>query len=493
MPLDLSPAEAWQPLPAHAWDAAAARHLLRRAGWTARPAEVERAQAEGLPRTLEHLFPAAPPPFARPESVAALEAELPELTRRLRAAPAEERTGLQRELRERTTHAFQDLGLAWLRFAATPGHEAFAKWGLFLGDIYVVSQAKVRQPGLIHAHQEILFRHGLGRAPTLAKAVSRSPAMIMYLDLQASRKGAPNENFARELFELFTLGEGHYTEQDIKEAARAFTGYRQLLGQVRVVPREVDDTPKTVFGRTGRFGGDDVIDLAYAQPAAATFLPGELARFYLTDAPLPAEHLAALGAAWRAAGFDLRWLARTFFGSRLFFEPDFRGNLIKSPVQLYLGLLQDLRLDVTPLPRRTLAPLRQMGQTLYQPPNVRGWVGGRRWINSATLAARRQLVLALLAPLDETLLNADERADLDAARAAGRGRFVVGEEDLAPYAALDPDAFATRLTGDLLPAAVDDAYRAALRAFVAGADPDRTDRARAALAAVLQSPDYQLC
>jgi len=491
--MNLSPAEAWQPLPARAWNAAAARHLLRRAGWTARPADVERAVAEGLPHTLDRLFPATPPPLAKPESVTALEAELPELTRQLRTAPAEERAGLQRELRERTTRALQDLGLEWLRFAATPGHEAFAKWALFLGDIYVVSQAKVRQPGLIHAHQEILLRHGLGRAPELTKAISRSPAMIVYLDLQASRKGAPNENFARELFELFTLGEGHYSEQDIKEAARAFTGYRQQLGRVRVVPREIDDTPKTVFGRTGPFSGDDVIDLAYEQPAAATFLPGELARFYLADAPLPAEHLAALGAGWQAKNFDLRWLARTFFSSRLFFEPDFRGNLIKSPVQFYLGLLQDLRLDVTPLPRRTLAPLRQMGQTLYQPPNVRGWVGGRRWINSSTLAARRQLVLALLAPLNETLLNADERADLDAARAAGHGRFVVGDEDLAPYAALEADAFAARLTGDLLPASVDDAYRAALRAFVAGADPDRNDRVRTALAAVLQSPEYQLC
>src|SRR5690606_36350933 len=124
-------------------------------------------------------------------------------------------------------------------------------------------------------------------------------------------------------------------------------------------------------------------------------------RFYLSDEALPAAYVTALGAHWRDTGFDLRALAHRFFGSRLFFAPEFRDNFIKSPVQFYLGLLQDLQLSVTPLPRYALTPLRRMGQQPFQPPNVRGWVGGRSWINSATLAGRRQLVRQVFSPLRE--------------------------------------------------------------------------------------------
>src|SRR5690606_1278539 len=169
------------------------------------------------------------------------------------------------------------------------------------------------------------------------------------------------------------------------------------------------------FGRSGNFSGDAVIDLAYEQPAAAGFLPRELARFYLADEALPSEHVAALGAIWRESGFDLRVLVRTFFGSRCFFAPEFRGNAIKSPVQFYLGLLRDLDLSVTPLPRFSTARLRQMGQGLFQPPNVRGWVGGRAWINSSTLAVRRQMVRQLFSPLREETLNADEQRVIERA------------------------------------------------------------------------------
>lgn len=494
MPTLPTPTEAWQPLPVTAWDAAAARHLLRRTGWTARPAEVERALSDGLAATLDRLFPRTSVRLPKPASIAELEAAVPELTEEARSATGPERQRLQKELRDKSATALQDLSLAWLGFAATPGREAIAKWTQFLSDIYVVSQEKVKQTGLVFAHQDILLAQGLGDAPDLTKAISRSPAMIVYLDLQDSRRDAPNENFARELFELFTLGEGNYSEDDIKEAARAFTGYRQRLGEVRVVERQSDTGAKTIFGRRGRFDGDAVIDLVYEQPAAATFVPRELVRFYLTDTPLPDEYLVALGKSWQSSGFNLRTLARQFFGSRLFFAEEFRGTQIKSPLHFYVGLLQDLGLDVAPLPRQALAPLRQMGQMLYQPPNVRGWVGGRSWINSSTLAARRQLVQALFSPLNEALLNADDIRALNTARAAGRTRFVVDDAALAELAALEPDAFAERVVRQFLPNGANPAYVAAIRDFAAaegrGAGPERV---RAALAALLQSPEYQLC
>lgn len=434
----------------------------------------------------------------KPRSIERLEQTAPELERELRNKDGEERRLLQRELQERARLALQDLSLKWLEFAAQPPNSSVAKWTLFLSDIYVVSAEKVRNASLIFQHFDTITRHGLGRAPALTKAISQSPAMVIYLDLNQSQRRAPNENFARELFELFVLGEGNYTEQDIKEAARAFTGYRAqpLLGEFRYVPAQHDPTPKTIFGETGAFSGDDVIDLAYKRPAAAAFLPHEMVKFYLSDSPLPPEYLAALGEQWHAHDFDLRWLARTFFGSQLFFAPELRGNFIKSPIQFYLGLTQDLQLDVAPLARMNLNPLRQMGQWLFYPPNVRGWVGGRNWINSATITARRQLVEMVFAPLNEKALNADELIDLTAARSNGITNFTVPDAAIEPLAKVPTAEAAKKLVADYLPGTVSDHIVSDLVQFIATAAPDSKQRPRAlrrATATVLQSPEYQLC
>jgi uncharacterized protein (DUF1800 family) len=494
-PLD-DPAEVWERLPPAEWDGAAASHLLRRTGWTARADDVRRAQEEGLDRTLERLFPVAPIPFPKPELLERFEADLPELQEKARVATGAEKLTARRELRERSQAALQELRIAWLQMAAAPKNASFAKWVLFLSDVYVVSAEKVRNANFIWKHFDILSTHALGPAPELTKAVSRSPAMAMYLDLARSGKKAPNENFARELFELFVLGEGHYTERDIKEAARAFTGYRvdPTTGAFRFAARQHDDGRKIVFGKTAAFAGDDVIDVAYEQPGAAEFLPRELARFYLADEPLPAPYLAALGAVWRESGFDLRTLVRRFFGSRLFFAPQFRGNLIKSPVQFYLGLLHDLDLNVTPLARYSTTRLRQMGQQLFQPPNVRGWIGGRMWISSSTLAVRRQLVQQLFTPLREETLNADEQRTLAETRARGIDNFVVSDAWFETHAAGSPEDISLRLTESFLAGDATESVVRTLRDYLAkGPHEQRSERLRTAAIALLQTPDYQLC
>jgi uncharacterized protein (DUF1800 family) len=337
----------------------------------------------------------------------------------------------------------------------------------------------------------------MGGAPVLTKAVSRSPAMELYLDLQQSKKGAPNENFARELFELFVLGEGHYTQRDIEEAARAFTGYRidRLTGESRFAVKQHDAGSKTVFGQTGRFAGNDIIDLAYRQPAAAEFLPGEMARFYLTDERLPDEYRKSLGDRWREQRFDLRALTTLFFSSRLFYAPEFRGSFIKSPVQFYLGMVQDLDLHIPPLARYSLNPLRAMGQQLFQPPNVRGWLGGRAWINSSTLAARRQLVQQLFSPMREELLNADEQRALAAAREGGARDFTVPESWSERLAKAEPSEAAAHLAQSYLAAEPGAGAMDILRTFLS----DRSDnkqsaqRLRSAAIALFQTPAYQLC
>jgi uncharacterized protein (DUF1800 family) len=499
MKLALSPQEAWQPLSAGDWDEGAARHLLRRVAWSAPPAEVARALRDGLTATLERLFPATPPPMPTPPSVAELEEDTPGFARKLRAAAPGDRRELLRQARERSREALLDLTVQWLQHARQPECAVTEKWTLFLGNIYVVAAPKVQNTALLCRHQELLRAHGAGPAPVLTKAVLRSPAMINYLDLQQSRLGAPNENFARELFELFTLGIGHYTENDIKEAARAFTGYAQRQGEAFFARRLHDYGEKTVFGRTGRFDGDDVIDLIYEQPPAGAHLPARLTQFYLTDEALPSEHLEALGRWWRGTDYDLRQLTQRIFSSRLFFDAQFRGACIKSPVQYYLGLLQDFSLEVPPLPRRIVPAFRLMGQMLYNPPNVRGWVGGREWISSTTLEARRLVARALFQPIDNARLNADEQQALESACALGSTVFTVTDEHLAGYADPDPEAAAARLLSALLPLAPADAYRRALAGVLAdGRGPARpvnarNKRLRNAVVSILETPEYQLC
>ncbi len=493
-PNQLSPAQAWQPLPASDWNESAARHLLQRLGWSAPAGELEKTLRDGPEKTIRRYF-SSMPSFPEPWLTGKLADESPEIGRRARAADEMERRRIQQQFREQSRDALADLTIKWLQLAARPENAPAEKWLLFLQDVWVVGVEKVRNTALVYRHQAILRRTALGSYQNLAKAASQSPAMVLYLDLQQSRREAPNENFARELFELFTLGEGNYTEQDIKEAARAFTGYRldPGAGQVRVLPRQQDPSTKTVFGQKGAFTGDDVIEVVFKQKAARTFLPREMSRFYLTDEAIPAEQLEELGLWWAGRGFDLSALLVKFFTSRLFFAPEYRGNYIKSPIQFYLGLVQDLDLSVMPLARPLLGAFRLMGQTPFNPPNVRGWVGGRNWINSATLAARRQVIDGLLRQLDYNGLNADEQIELAAAEAEGITNFTLTDDELARLARLPVGELAQTLASRCLPGRAPADVVQGLHTFLADSDAIRTDTVRTALSALLQSPAYQLC
>ncbi|MFI5336652.1 MAG: DUF1800 family protein [Opitutales bacterium] len=488
----LTPQTAWQPLPSAQWDEAAARHLLQRIGFSATPAELALTLHEGPTGAIGRYF-ARMPDLPAPTSVTKLAAEAPQMAKVLQGTEGPEKQRARQQSAERAREALFDLTLAWLQQAARPECAPAEKWLLFLSNLWVVSVEKVKNTALIYQHQDLLRRTALGSASLLAKVMTRSPAMVMYLDLQESKREAPNENFARELFELFTLGEGHYTEQDIKQSARAFTGYRQRFGEFTFVPRQHDDGEKTIFGHTGRFTGDDVIDLIFRQPAAGSHVPREMVGFYLSETPLPDGFTDALGSSWAGSGYDLPHLLRTFFSSRAFYAADFRDNFIKSPVQFYLGLTQDLQLDVAPLPRRVIGVLRQMGQLPFDPPNVRGWVGGRAWINSATLSARRLLIESLVHPLNRNALNADELAALDAAQTKGPARYALSNEQCADWGRLPPAEAADQLLSHSLPARRGSAVAAQIAAFLADGRSQPAATARAALATLLESPDYQLC
>ena len=238
---------------------------------------------------------------------------------------------------------------------------------------------------------ETLRQHAFGNFGLMAKAMSRDPAMLVWLDTRESKKDHPNENFARELMELFTLGIGNYTEQDVQQAARAFTGYRMNPADqtFRYAEFQHDAGAKHFLGKTGPFTGDDVIDIILAQPACAQFIARKIWEFYAYEGPSPAL-VQTLGAQLRASGYEIRPLLHTIFRSAEFYSPEAMRTQVKSPVQ---WLVQTSKILETNLPKPMVAvnALRQLGQVPFAPPNVKGWDGGKSWITTSTLLFRYNL------------------------------------------------------------------------------------------------------
>ncbi len=429
---------------------------------------------------------------------AAAEAYLEE-RRRLRrlireTSDYEARRELNREIRQANQAAFERFVVEWMQWAVEPENSPTAKLLSFLQNIFVVARQKVNDTDALVEHQRILREGSQGNFPDLCKAVSRSPAMIRYLDLNLSTRERPNENFARELMELFTLGEGNYTEADVYEAARAFTGYRtNARGRFFLSSEAHDHGPKQIFGQTARFDGDAVIDLIFEQPASERFFVREFLKTFLSSELPPEPYIEALGNRWRFYKFSIPDLVSTVFQSRIFFDTRFRGTLIKSPTAFYLGLCQDLLLHPPPFPRRLLNELRSMGQDFQNPPNVRGWVGGSAWISASTVSARRQLVDTLFRPINEDRLNADDKAALDQARKQGKTPIQVQRERLQQIASVDRTLLAEHLSGYFLSIPPSPEFIATLESLLENSSEQNVRQVvRSVIVAMLQSPQYNL-
>ena len=263
---------------------------------------------------------------------------------------------------------------------------------LFWHNHFVSSLQKVKSPALMLAQNQLLRRDALGNFADMLHAVAKDPAMVIYLDNQQNRKAQPNENFAREVMELFTLGIGHFTEQDVREAARAYTGWSvdRNTGTFINRPFQHDTGVKTVLGQTGNFNGDDVLEILLQQPATATLISQKLWRDLISSQPDPVE-INRLAAIFRSQHYEIRPLLRAILLSDAFWAPQNRGNLIKSPVELLVGSVRQL--DIQQLnPRVLTIASRQLEQDLFAPPNVKGWPGGDSWINSTTLLNRKQFM-----------------------------------------------------------------------------------------------------
>ena len=265
---------------------------------------------------------------------------------------------------------------------------------LFWHNHFATSNAKVRSAGAMLGQYALLRKHALGNFRDLLQEMSKDPAMLVWLDTARSKKGMPNENYARELMELFSLGVGNYTEKDIREAAKAFTGWELRDTQAYFNKSQYDDSEKTVLGKTGPWTGADIVNVCLEQPACATFLATKLFRFLVSETVPPApELIAPLAEKFHSSGYNFGALVATVLRSNLFFDDRVIRSRIKSPVDFGVGIVRVLggRGGVPDLAKA----LQGLGQHLFHPPSVKGWDGGPTWLNAQTLLFRQNLSLAL--------------------------------------------------------------------------------------------------
>ncbi len=387
----------------HGWEAYSgpfrvdeASHLLHRTMIGPRFGEIRSAQASGLGRSVTQLLKVRPKLPAPPASWA--NEPFPDIT----GWSDEEVDSLYKEYWDRR----DPLRLWWVKVMLEEPVSAREPMTLFWHDHFATGISKVTLPQSMYVQNQLFRRQALGNFKSLVKEVARDPAMLVWLDGIDNRVDHTNENWARELLELFTMGEGNYSQSDVVAASRAFTGWTTLDGIKSVyVPAWHDNGTKTFLGRTGRWTGDDIINIIFQQPVTARFLCRKLYRYFLDEYPdeVAVEQLAQV---MRANNYELRPVLQRMLLSARFMDENFRGDLITDPVDRTVGSMRSLYVDGIDLivdhpewhPEGSwvLYSLDQGGQMLFEPPNVGGWPGYRNWLNSLTLPWRKTLDVALV-------------------------------------------------------------------------------------------------
>jgi len=383
-----------------------ARHLLNRAGFGATDAEIRGFAGMSREEAAHKLLAGTRTAAATPPPAWAGQAGPLRYPRGGADASEMDRKQFQQEqIRE----GLQLRGW-WVNEMLTTPSPLTERMTLFWHNHFVSSQQKVRFAELMYRQNVTLRANALGHFGDLLHAIARDPAMVIYLDNARNRKGTPNENFAREVMELFTLGEGNYSEQDIKEAARAFTGWSidRDSGNFVFRPFIHDNGTKAVLGRTGNLNGDDVLDALLSQRATAEFITRKLWREFVSPDPDETQ-VKRIANRFRDSRYDIKVAVYELLTSDAFYAKQNRGVLIKSPVDLVVGTLKQFDMRPSePIPFAVAAAA--MGQNLFSPPNVKGWPGGEVWINSSTLLARKQFL--------DRLFRADDPARAAMAPAA---------------------------------------------------------------------------
>jgi uncharacterized protein (DUF1800 family) len=386
MPQDIAaidPDWAWSPFSPSTeqpWNRRLAAHLCRRAGFGATSQELD-ALVKRSPSEIAHSFV---------ENAKAASQRDPETDSLATAMLA---TGNSRNLA--AWWLYRMLNSPWSGDEASTTNPLLEKLTLFWHGHFATGAEKVDDVEMMFAQNRLLRRHALGDFGAMVQEISRDPAMLIYLDSTTNRKAHPNENYAREIMELFCLGEGNYTERDIQELARCFTGWEVRRKKFRFNKYQHDTGTKTILGETGTFTGEEGVDVVLKQKALSQFIAGKLIRFFVFDEPAAPEHLIdPLAKLLCESDLNIAPVVDRIFASNIFYSPLAVGQKVRSPVELGIGLLRCLNgssnLD------RVAQRLDEIGQAVFYPPNVKGWDGGRTWINTSTLLGRSNLVGELL-------------------------------------------------------------------------------------------------
>ncbi|MEU4237700.1 DUF1800 domain-containing protein [Actinoplanes sp. NPDC026619] len=357
-------------------------HVLRRLTPGPTAAEIDAGVAAGLDVTVNRvLLPAAPPslPALGPDPLGSL----------AKGASKEDK----QKARQQVAAQVADATWWWVSRLAATGSSGAEKLTFFWHGHWATSVQKVRSAGLMLSQQQIFRRYGTGGSGPLVRAMLRDPALIIWLDGQRNTRKAPNENLGREVMELFTLGVGHYSEDDVKAAAKVLTGWQvdRAAGTARLVAGRHDPAAVTLLGSTGVFGVDEFADLLVRHPAHVPFLASRIwARYGSGDLP-PSPALTGAGASavgmLRAIALDDEY-------------PATAGHLVKQPIEWVVGALRQLGIGGEKARKPALAALRALGQVPFRPPSVGGWPAGEAWLTTSAAQARLRSgqALAALAP-----------------------------------------------------------------------------------------------
>jgi uncharacterized protein (DUF1800 family) len=409
------------PIAAADWNADRAAHLLERAGFGGTPEEIARLAAMTPRQAVDALVdfesiksdlkpfdesgiwdPGMDPfPPSRAEAVRIAREHGEGLGEKVRPA------GSQRRLQPVVDKFFysltannietQRLGLWWANRMLTTGRPLEEKLTLFWHGHFATGENKVRDYRMMLRQNEMFRAQAAGNLRGLLVGILKDPGMLVYLDNAENIKKHPNENFGRELLELFSMGVGNYTEPDVREAARAFTGWTNSVLEFKFDAPQHDADEKTFLGRTGPFDGEDIIDIILQQPVTAEFVSAKLYRYFVRE-EVPASVRASLGRTFRESSYQIKPVLKQIFLSKDFYSSPAYATQIKSPVQLVVSTYKKLGLrDVPTIPdfgRMTAG----LGQSLFDPPNVAGWAGGRTWITPSTLLQRGNLFREVLFP-----------------------------------------------------------------------------------------------
>jgi uncharacterized protein (DUF1800 family) len=394
------PGQAWsryEPSADAPWDLRRVVHLHRRAGFAATWLEIQRDLKDGPEASISRLL-------AGTSRIGGVSEEF-ESTSTLLADAAVASGDLNR------------LKAWWIfRMLGSPdplGERLTLMWH----DHFATAQSKVEDLGLMRRQNDTFRRLARGPFGELLNASIREPALLLYLDAPSNRKGHPNENLARELMELFTLGIGHYTEGDVKEAARALTGWTVEDGAFREAPSKHDDGEKTLLGRKGKWSGADLLANLLDQPATARRLAWRILSILMGEGAINESAIVALSEVLKANRLDIGRGVETVLRSREFFAPSNLGSRVVGPVEFAIGACRALvPTGSTPSTLIVADWITRLGQDLFEPPNVGGWPGGRSWLNARSLVARANFAAALVegrpvglhGPLDVRAIAADQ-------------------------------------------------------------------------------------